>query len=111
MSAPGDRVFGIAAFGLATHTLARAGDVRRIPPDLSFDEAATLPVVFMTAWHALKNVARMRAGERILIHAGAGGVGMAAIQIAHHLGADVIATAGSPIKRALLGNAGSQTCD
>jgi NADPH:quinone reductase-like Zn-dependent oxidoreductase len=99
---PGDRVFGIAAFGLATHTLARAGDVRRIPPALSFDEAATLPVVFMTAWHALKNVARVRAGECILIHAGAGGVGMAAIQIAHHLGVDVIATAGSPIKRALL---------
>jgi NADPH:quinone reductase-like Zn-dependent oxidoreductase/SAM-dependent methyltransferase/acyl carrier protein len=100
--APGDRVFGIATFGLATHTLARAGDVRRIPLDLSFDEAATVPVVFMTAWHALKNVARMRAGERILIHAGAGGVGMAAVQIAHHLGAEVIATAGSPIKRALL---------
>ena len=99
---PGDSVFGIAAFGLATHTLARAGDVRRIPPGLSFDEAATLPVVFMTAWHALKNVARMRAGESILIQAGAGGVGMAAIQIAHHLGVDVIATAGSPIKRSLL---------
>ena len=98
----GDRVFGIAAFGLATHTLARGGDVRRIPSALSFDEAATLPVVFMTAWHALKNVARVRAGECILIHAGAGGVGMAAIQIAHHLGVDVIATAGSPIKRALL---------
>ena len=76
--------------------------MRRIPPGLSFDEAATLPVVFMTAWHALKNVARVRAGERILIHAGAGGVGMAAIQIAHHLGLDVIASAGSPIKRALL---------
>src|SRR4029450_9716724 len=100
--APGDRVFGIAAFGLATHALARAGDVRRIPLDLSFDEAATLPVVFMTAWHALKNVARMRAGESILIHAGAGGVGMAAIQIAHHLKAEVIATAGSTMKRALL---------
>ncbi|HEY5706234.1 MAG TPA: SDR family NAD(P)-dependent oxidoreductase [Terrimicrobiaceae bacterium] len=100
--APGDPVFGITAFGLATHALARAGDVRRIPVDLSFEEAATLPVVFMTAWHALKNVARMRAGERILIHAGAGGVGMAAIQIAHHLGAEVIATAGSPAKRAVL---------
>ena len=99
---PGDRVFGIAAFGLATHTLARAGDVRRIPANLSFDQAATLPVVFMTAWHALKNVARMRAGESILIHAGAGGVGMAAIQIAHHLKVEVIATAGSAMKRALL---------
>ena len=100
--APGDRVFGLAVFGLATQTLARGGDVRRIPAGLSFEEAATLPVVFMTSWHALKNVARLRKGERILVHAGAGGVGMAAIQIAHHLGAEVIATAGSPAKRALL---------
>ena len=100
--APGDRVFGLAVFGLATQTLARAGDVRRIPAGLSFEEAATLPVVFMTSWHALQNVARLRKGERILVHAGAGGVGMAAIQIAQHLGAEVIATAGSPSKRALL---------
>ncbi len=102
----GDRVFGLAAFGLATHTLARAGDVRRIPSHLSFDEAATLPVVFMTSWHSLRNVARMRAGESILIQAGAGGVGMAAIQIAHHLGVEVIATAGSSMKRALLESLG-----
>ncbi|MGB7838745.1 MAG: SDR family NAD(P)-dependent oxidoreductase, partial [Terrimicrobiaceae bacterium] len=100
--APGDRVFGITAFGLATHALSRAGDVRRIPIDLTFEEAATIPVVFMTAWHTLKNVARLRTGDRILIHAGAGGVGMAAIQIAQHLGADVIATAGSAAKRSLL---------
>jgi len=99
---PGDRVFGLAAFGLATQTLARGGDVRRIPGKLSFEEAATLPVVFMTSWHALKSVARLRAGERILVHAGAGGVGMAAIQIAHHLGAEVIASAGSATKRGLL---------
>jgi NADPH:quinone reductase-like Zn-dependent oxidoreductase/acyl carrier protein len=100
--APGDRVFGLAVFGLATQTLARGGDVRRIPDKLSFEEAATLPVVFMTSWHALKNVAHLRAGECILVHAGAGGVGMAAIQIAHHLGAEVIASAGSATKRALL---------
>src|SRR6185436_18835366 len=100
--APGDRVFGLAVFGLATQTVARGGDVRRIPGNLSFEEAATLPVVFMTSWHALKNVARLRAGECILVHAGAGGVGMAAIQIAHHLGAEVIASAGSATKRALL---------
>ncbi len=99
---PGDRVFGLAIFGLATQTLARGGDVRRIPGELSFEEAATLPVVFMTSWHALTSVARLRAGERILVHAGAGGVGMAAIQIAHHLGAEVIASAGSATKRALL---------
>jgi NADPH:quinone reductase-like Zn-dependent oxidoreductase/SAM-dependent methyltransferase/acyl carrier protein len=100
--APGDRVFGLAVFGLATQTIARAGDVRRIPNKLSFEEAATLPVVFMTAWHAFNNVARIRKGDRVLVHAGAGGVGMAAIQIAHHLGAEVIASAGSPTKRALL---------
>lgn len=100
--APGDRVFGLSVFGLSTHTLARGGDVRHIPSELSFEEAATLPVVFMTAWHALHTVARMRTGESILVHAGAGGVGMAAIQIAHHLGAEVIATAGSQIKRTLL---------
>src|SRR5213076_1553363 len=99
---PGDRVFGLAVFGLATRTIARASDVRRIPNHLSFEEAATIPVVFMTSWHALKNVARLRKGERVLIHAGAGGVGMAAVQIAHHLGAEVIASAGSPAKRTLL---------
>jgi acyl transferase domain-containing protein/NADPH:quinone reductase-like Zn-dependent oxidoreductase/NAD(P)-dependent dehydrogenase (short-subunit alcohol dehydrogenase family) len=99
---PGDRVFGLTVFGLAMQTVARGNDVRRIPNHLSFEEAATLPVVFMTAWHALKNVARLRKGECVLIHSGAGGVGMAAIQIAHHLGAEVIASAGSPAKRALL---------
>ena len=98
----GDQVFGLAVFGLATHAIARGGDVCKIPGGLTFEEAATIPVVFMTAWHAIYNVARMRAGETILVHAGAGGVGMAAIQIAHYLGVDVIASAGSPAKRALL---------
>ncbi|WP_395746966.1 SDR family oxidoreductase [Prosthecobacter sp.] len=99
---PGDRVFGLAVFGLATHTIARGGDVRLMPEGLSFEEAATLPVVFMTSWHSLKTVAHLQAGECVLVHAGAGGVGMAAIQIAHYLGAEVIASAGSPAKRALL---------
>lgn len=98
----GDSVFGLAVFGLATHTLARAADVRRIPEGMSFEEAATVPVVFMTAWHSLRNVARLRKGETVLVHSGAGGVGMAAIQIARHLGAKVIASAGSQSKRALL---------
>ncbi len=100
--APGDKVFGLAVFGMATHSLAREADVRKMPDGLSFEEAATIPVVFMTAWHALKTVARMKAGETILVHAGAGGVGMAAVQIAHFLGASVIASAGSPAKRDLL---------
>ena len=100
--APGDRVL-VSPFLESPRTrIARAGDVRRIPAGLTFEAAATFPVVFMTAWHALRNVARLREGERVLVHAGAGGVGMAAIQIALHLGAEVIATAGSPSKRALL---------
>ncbi|MDB6120828.1 MAG: NRPS-type-I fusion protein, partial [Verrucomicrobiaceae bacterium] len=105
---PGDRVFGLAVFGLATHSLARGADVRLLPDTMSFEEAATVPVVFMTAWHALKNVAHMKAGETILVHAGAGGVGMAAIQIAQHLGVTVIASAGSNSKRALLETLGVQ---
>lgn len=100
--APGQRVFGLAVFGLATHTLARACDVLPLPERMTAEEAATVPVVFMTAWHALANVARLRAGEKVLVHSGAGGVGMAAIQIAHHFGAEVIASAGSPGKRSLL---------
>ncbi|MFM8719377.1 MAG: SDR family NAD(P)-dependent oxidoreductase, partial [Chthoniobacterales bacterium] len=97
---------GLAVFGLATHTLARAEDVLPVPGGITPEQAATTPVVFMTAWHSLVNVARLRAGEKILVHAGAGGVGMAAIQIAHHLGAEVIASAGSPGKRALLNTLG-----
>lgn len=99
---PGDKVFGLAVFGLATHTLARGADVLPLPPDISFEQAATIPVVFMTAWHALKNVARLRSGDKVLVHAGAGGVGMASIQIAKYFGAEVIASAGSPAKRAFL---------
>ncbi len=103
---PGDKVFGLAVHGLATHTLARGADVLPIPGGMTPEEAATLPVVFMTAWHSLKNVARLRKGETILVHSGLGGVGMAAIQIAQHLGATVIASAGSPHKRALLATMG-----
>ena len=106
--AVGDKAFGLAIYGLATHSLARAADLRKMPDHLSYEEAATLPVVFMTAWYALHHVARIKAGESILVHAGAGGVGMAAIQVAHHLGAQVIASAGSPTKRALLKTMGVQ---
>ncbi|MDX2080082.1 MAG: SDR family NAD(P)-dependent oxidoreductase [Terrimicrobiaceae bacterium] len=100
--AVGDPVFGLAGFGLATQTIARASDMRRVPSGLSFEEAATMPVVFLTALYAIEEVARLRRGESILIQAGAGGVGMAALQVARVLGLEVIASAGSPAKRALL---------
>ncbi|MCZ9336273.1 hypothetical protein NGM37_00620, partial [Streptomyces sp. TRM76130] len=57
------------------------------------DVAAAVPLVFLTAYHGLVDLAGLRGGERVLIHAGAGGVGMAAIQLARHLGAEVFATA------------------
>ncbi len=63
---------------------------------LSHEEAATIPVVFLTAHHAFKNLARLQAGERVLIHAAAGGVGLAALQLAQRLGAEVYATASKP---------------
>src|SRR5262249_49115785 len=59
----------------------------------SFTQAASVPVAFLTAYIALVELAQLSAGQRVLIHAGAGGVGQAAIQIARHLGAEVFATA------------------
>ncbi len=71
----------------------------KIPPSLGFAEAASIPVVFGTAYHALHTLARLRRGETVLIHAAAGGVGLAAIQLAQQIGATVFATAGSEEKR------------
>ena len=64
--------------------------------------SVSLPVAFLTAVYGLGRLARLEQGERVLIHGGAGGVGLAAIQYAQHLGAEVFATAGSEIKRELL---------
>jgi NADPH:quinone reductase-like Zn-dependent oxidoreductase len=70
------------------------------------DEAATMPVVFMTVIHSLRQLARLTAGETVLIHAAAGGVGLAALQVAKKFGAEVFATAGTPEKRAYLESLG-----
>jgi NADPH:quinone reductase-like Zn-dependent oxidoreductase len=70
------------------------------PKNLSFEEAAAVPLTFMTAWHAVAVRAALRPGETILVHAAGSGVGVAAIQIARLLGARVIATAGSDAKLA-----------
>jgi NADPH:quinone reductase-like Zn-dependent oxidoreductase len=68
------------------------------PANLSFEEAAAVPLTFMTAWHALVVRARLRLGETVLVHAAGSGVGVAAVQIAKLVGARVIATAGSDAK-------------
>lgn len=84
-----------------------AANVAPKPKNLSFAEAACVPLVFQTA-HAMLRKARLRAGETILIHAGASGVGSAAIQIARLFGARVLATAGSPRKAELARNLGAE---
>ncbi|WP_405987759.1 SDR family NAD(P)-dependent oxidoreductase [Streptomyces sp. NBC_00986] len=90
---PGDRVMGIFtnAFGPQGETDHRM--LARVPRDWTFEQAATVPLVFLTAWYGLVDLARTRPGDRVLIHAAAGGVGMAAVQVARHLGADVFGTA------------------
>lgn len=98
----GDEVVAVAFDSLATHATADARLVARKPARLSFEDAATIPIVFLTAYYALDYQARLQAGERVLIHAGAGGVGLAAIQLAQRAGAEVWATAGTPEKRAFL---------
>src|SRR5690606_5373254 len=76
------------------------------PQALSFDQAAALPLVFVTAHYALSELGRMKAGDTVLVHAGTGGVGQAAIRLAQRVGARVLATAGSEEKRALLRKSG-----
>lgn len=103
---PGDAVMGFGASCFASHVVTRADALARIPEGWAFEAAATVPTVFLTVYYALKKLADLQAGERVLIHGAAGGVGIAAIQLARRLGAEVFATAGSDEKRdfvALLG--------
>ena len=73
-----------------------------VPDFMQLEEAATLPIVFLTASYALEHLAGITKGDRVLIHAATGGVGLAAIQIAQQAGAEIFATAGSPEKRDFL---------
>ncbi|WSA58368.1 SDR family NAD(P)-dependent oxidoreductase [Nonomuraea fuscirosea] len=92
--AVGDRVMGLFDHALGTHAVADRRHLVPIPEGWSFATAASVPAVFATAWYGLVDLADLRPGERVLIHAAAGGVGMAAVQIARHLGAEVYGTAG-----------------
>ncbi|MFC5148429.1 SDR family NAD(P)-dependent oxidoreductase [Streptomyces aureoversilis] len=98
----GDRVFASGSDCLASHMVTSADAVARIPDGTGFAEAATLPAVFLTVHYGLGWQAGLAAGETVLVHGGAGGVGLAALQYARLHGAHVIATAGSPAKRDLL---------
>lgn len=97
----GDRVVALMpAGGYAEKAAVPAAALARIPETLTFEEAAGIPVAYLTAWFALTRRAGLRAGETVLVQAGGSGVGVAAIQMAKHLGARVITTAGSEEKLA-----------
>ncbi|MEW1754735.1 type I polyketide synthase, partial [Streptomyces angustmyceticus] len=91
--APGDRVMGLFPYAFGSVAVADERMVVRVPEGWSFAQAASVPVVFLTAYHALVELGGVQAGESVVVHAGAGGVGMAAVQLARHLGAEVFATA------------------
>jgi acyl transferase domain-containing protein/NADPH:quinone reductase-like Zn-dependent oxidoreductase/acyl carrier protein len=100
---PGDRVMVVGLDGLfASEVVVPITHVVAIPDQMSFSDAATIGTVFSTAWYGLHYLAELKAGDNVLIHAGAGGVGMAAIQIAKAAGAKIFATAGTEEKRSYL---------
>jgi acyl transferase domain-containing protein/thioesterase domain-containing protein/acyl carrier protein len=103
---PGDEVVAIGPGSHATRVLRDARLVASKPASLTFEEAVTAPAAYMTAWYALQHAGGLKRGEKILIHAAAGGVGLAAVAIAQAAGAEVLATAGSADKRAYLNSLG-----
>src|SRR6201998_1874631 len=113
---PGDEVYGmVGGVGglqgtLAEFITADADLVARKPKNLSFREAAALPACIITAWEGLVDRANVRARQKVLIHAGAGGVGHVAIQLARAFGAEVFATV-SPEKKHLVESFGVSPID
>ena len=89
----GDVVMAPAAGGSASHVTCFDDIVVKAPLACTIEEASAIPSVFWTAYYGLDKLAGLKRGERVLIHAAAGGVGLAAVQIARHLGAEVFATA------------------
>ncbi len=97
----GDKVIALAEGSFSDYVTTDYRLVALKPQDISFEEAATIPITFITAWYGLKTLANLQAGENILIHSAAGGVGMAAIQIAQHFKADIYGTASLPKQEAV----------
>ncbi len=97
----GDEVFGMPWFprragAYAEYVTAPSRQFARKPAGVGHDAAAAVPLAALTAWQTLEDAAELRAGQRVLVHAAAGGVGHFAVQIAHHLGAHVIAPRAPP---------------
>ena len=96
-SGAGDRVMGLVPGGFGPVVVADRWRLSRIPSGWSYTQAAGVPVAFLTALYGLRELGGLQAGERVLVHAAAGGVGMAAVQLARNcFGAEVYATASAP---------------
>jgi acyl transferase domain-containing protein/NADPH:quinone reductase-like Zn-dependent oxidoreductase/acyl carrier protein len=100
--APGDRVLAFTPAGFADRAVTDAGACAHLPAHVDYAAAATLPTTFFTVHYSFKHLANLQPGERVLIHGAAGGVGIAAIQIATLMGAEIFVTAGSDRKRDFL---------
>jgi amino acid adenylation domain-containing protein len=105
---PGDDVMAVAPGSFGTHVTVAAALVARKPRTLSHEQAAAVPIAFLTAHHALHECGRIRAGESLLVHAASGGVGLAALQLARAAGGRILATAGSAEKRELVRRHGAE---
>ena len=104
----GDRLCAMCDYGgFAEYAIVPRIGSQKLPAEISSRDAVALPIIYPTAHLALRHRARLQAGETVLVHAGAGGVGSAAIQLAKHWGARVIATAGGPEKAALCRHLGA----
>src|SRR5262245_32163795 len=107
--APGDRVLAPVSLGaFAERAALPARTAWRMPDAMSFEEGAAFPIVYPTSYAGLVLRAGLQRGETLLVHAAAGGVGLAAVQIGAALGARVIGTAGGPEKLAVARDAGAE---
>ncbi|KAG5950724.1 Type I Iterative PKS [Claviceps sorghi] len=95
---PGNRVMFLANGSFASHVITPAKLCERIPARMSFEDAASMPAVFATAFACLLNIGQLKKGQSVLIHSAAGGVGLAAVQLAKMVGAEIYATVGNDVK-------------
>ena len=98
----GDKVLGFASSSFSNRIISQANTITHIPGNISYEAAATIPSTFFTVYYSLHHLASLQPGEKVLIHGATGGVGLAAIQIAKWIGAEIYATVGSAEKRDFL---------
>ena len=98
----GDRICAWGGNAYASSIVVNGLSAQIIPNDMSFETAASIPIVYTTAYYSLVHLARLKKGETVLIHSAAGGVGQAAVMLARHLGAKIFVTVGNNEKKALV---------